>query len=224
MSDKADKGLLGKAGGLWNRFAYVETPEQAPKAPVTTATPNATPSSSEPVATTSSSQNNLENSEVFKDLEKDVMNVATPYSALLGQAETLREFIPDEAKRIQAAAKTGGITIRSVLGGLDKHLQCLTEEEQKFELVVERQVADDVSSKEAELTRIEEDTKTKRNQVAALQKSITDNEGRAAGIRTDINSKRSLIADRKAEFATAASTIRARLEKAKQDFTRILGG
>lgn len=226
MSDKK-KGFLDSLKDKVHDMSYEQVPGSEPVvAAVSTSqsVPSSTVTTSPQPVTPTPSLNKIEDGEVFKMLEKDVMSINSPYSSLLAQADKLKDFIPDATKRIQAAATTTGMNARALLSGIDMHLQSLTQEEQKFELVVDQQVAENVSNKEAELSKLQEDTKTKRDQVMALQKQINANEAKSTGIQSEINSQRTVIADRKAEFATAASTIRAQLEKAKQEITRTLGG
>lgn len=77
-------------------------------------------------------------------LQKKISGRQTPYTALLENAENLKEVIPDEIMRLKAAFKTitkdGNRTIASIIQAIDLHVSDIEGERARFRATTEQQI------------------------------------------------------------------------------------
>lgn len=128
--------------------------------------------------------------------------------------EEQAKFIPAEETRYQASyavAKTMGISQASLIDDANHYLNVLKEEETKFNTSIDGLTKQNVTSKEAELTSIDQRTAEKAEQIKKLTEEINQIQKEKNQIMNDVTQNKIKIEQLKNNFFATLKVITNRI-------------
>lgn len=160
------------------------------------------------------------NPEMLEVLQKKISGRVTPYTALLENAETLKDVIPDETMRLNAAYKMvskDGRTVASITSAIDVHLSDLEGERMRFKQMTDKQIKDksgalrgQAEAAEAAVNRAATDIERLEAQIAKLREEIVTNQQRSHELKQEADAA-------EADIINTANAFEATVEYVKQD-------
>ena len=123
------------------------------------------------------------------------------------------KFIPGEETRFQATfavARSLGITQASLIADASRYLD-VKQEQDKFDSSVAGLTAQNISSKESDLTSIDQQTTEKSDQIKKLTEEINELQRQKTGIINEVSQSKAKITQMKNNFVCTMKTVADRI-------------
>ena len=160
-------------------------------------------------------------------LEKPVIEAAKPaYTAFLATMSNLKSVIPDEVTRIKAAIATlpAGTSLAQLIVDIDECLAAITKKEGEVSDAAQRKRTKDVGGLEQQLKDAIAGVAQKREQIAALQREISQNDAVESRLRAEISTASADIDNTLAATAATAAEMRQELTEVRSKIKQQAGG
>lgn len=222
--DKSDGG--GLFGGL-KRALFEETAE-------TPETDEAAPAARRPAATAPvvstvhrTVPTGTSDPKIRAVLQKPVDEAAKPaYTAFLVTMENLKGVIPDEMTRIKAAIATlpAGTSLAQLVVDIDECLAAISQKEGEAAQAAQRKRSNDVGGLEQQLQSQIAGVAQKREQIAALQREISQSDAVESRLRAEISTASTDIDNTLGAIAATAAEMRNELTQIRTKIKQQTGG
>ncbi len=153
---------------------------------------------------------------IVQHLQQKVMSRRTAFTSLLEAAEKLKDFIPDDLKRLQAAAKTNGGDKAAVLNAIEVHIKDLDMEAANFKRFADSEAQTKVAALTASADQADQAATGAEQRIQALQAEI-------AQLHTTIGDKRAAAAQARSEASAAQSDLDAKSQAFVGALTAVKG-
>ncbi|OGZ43446.1 MAG: hypothetical protein A3J55_02850 [Candidatus Ryanbacteria bacterium RIFCSPHIGHO2_02_FULL_45_17b] len=144
---------------------------------------------------------------VLELLRSNVIVSNSPYGQFCAQRDTLREFIGEEARLVQAALKASGLTAPAVLSALGTCTASLEEESREFTTALEQERANALASLEREAEKLNTEASDISQKLQELQTRLKQIETQKGEKQAEIQQRQQMFVQREGEFGSAKESL-----------------
>lgn len=209
-------------GGLKNLVFEDDNPVQVQPVAVTQQAPLSVAPSPAVVSFPTGTQLHQVNAEIKAQLDQVVIEAnQLSYTEFVNYLEAMSSALAgsDEATHYRAAlaaAAKKGFTSQEIAKGIDAILKVLQNEERNFNEAASQRIAERVGSRENELADIERQITDNGNKISQLQNQNNELSSRKRTVSEEIRSERQKVEEKKRDFATTVVAETGRYQKEKQ--------